>query len=89
MTLQALLNELAKLQRGEPHADVANLRLAVAVLEAAPRSWADCVTFARRLFQSYFHDAPLQLMHVYPVTNNGRRRLSMADGPRMSAETFR
>eukprot|EP01046_Picozoa_sp_COSAG06_P022250 COSAG06_NODE_1714_length_8624_cov_12.847977_1_plen_2251_part_00 len=45
-----------------------NLRASLELLAEAPRSWEDCVAFGRKRFQAFFHNAPRQLLHVYPTT---------------------
>ena len=44
-----------------------NLRAATELLRSAPTTWDECVRWAREKFQAYFHNAPRQLLHVYPV----------------------
>ncbi|KAI1234347.1 hypothetical protein IHE44_0003389, partial [Lamprotornis superbus] len=35
-------------------------------LRERPRDWQDCVRWARRRWQSCYHDAIIQLLHIYP-----------------------
>merc|ERR1719329_888290 len=52
-----------------------NLRASLELLAESPRSWEDCVAFGRNSFQKFFHNAPRQLLHVYPtsaVTKDGK-----------------
>lgn len=35
-------------------------------LQQRPRDWQDCVRWARRHWQSCYHDAITQLLHTYP-----------------------
>jgi hypothetical protein len=73
---QILENELLKhaASSSEP-SEPKNLRASLELLGEAPRSWEDCVAFGRNSFQKFFHNAPRQLLHVYPtsaVTKDGK-----------------
>lgn len=35
-------------------------------LRERPRDWQDCVHWARQHWQSHYHDAIAQLLHIYP-----------------------
>uniref|UniRef100_A0A8D2PY67 Ubiquitin-like modifier activating enzyme 7 n=1 Tax=Zosterops lateralis melanops TaxID=1220523 RepID=A0A8D2PY67_ZOSLA len=42
------------------------LEQVLASLQERPRDWRDCVRWARRRWQSCYHDAIAQLLHTYP-----------------------
>ena len=62
----ALQNEIRKAAENGgvvvPTGDGQTLRIACTLIEEAPRSFEDCIKWARTCFEEHFHNATLQLL---------------------------
>ena len=48
------------------HSDLKALKDAVSLIRKAPKDFDDCISYARKKFQKFFHNDIRQLMYVYP-----------------------
>uniref|UniRef100_A0A8C3B8K1 Ubiquitin-activating enzyme E1 n=1 Tax=Cairina moschata TaxID=8855 RepID=A0A8C3B8K1_CAIMO len=51
-------------------------------LQERPRDWGDCVRWARRHWQSHYHDAIAQLLHTFPPTHESSPGVPFWSGDR-------
>ncbi|PRP83916.1 ubiquitin-like modifier activating enzyme 6 [Planoprotostelium fungivorum] len=47
--------------------DLKRVRTSAKLVQKRPRSFHDCIAFARRKFESYFKNKSLQLLHAFPL----------------------
>jgi len=69
---QAPKSALKILEEGEAtnptsQQDIVALKEGLKLLAGRPKTFADCVEYARLQFEKYFNHALKQLLHVYPL----------------------